>query len=249
MTLKGKTLNNNKKAIIKKESLPPATINAGIKEGLEEGVDREDLLIPRSSLLQALSPAVTEGIEGCKSGTVVNSITNTKLPEEFIPLFLFVEFIKFNPRDKKDENFDPAYEPGQLIWKIKDRNDPRIKETKFGEDGAKPTAQKTINFLSYFPGEPMPIVVSFSKTSYKAGKKLLSLVSFAEEKEIYARKYKLQVKQADKEGIKYFVLDVTQAGKCNDKEFAIAKTLYTRFRGKELQVHDTDAKLKEEEAE
>lgn len=245
-SLKGTTVSNNKKAIIKKEPLPPAVIGREGR-GFEEETDREDLLIPRASLLQALSPQVTEDIDGCKAGIVVNSISNTILPEEFIPIFKYTEYLKFNPRDKKDSNFDPAYEPGQMIWKITDKQDPRVAETKFAEDGTKPAAMKVMNFLSYFPGEPMPIVLGFSKTSYKAGKKLISLAKLSGG-DLFSRKYKLQVKQADKEGIKYFVLDVVLVGKSNQKEFSIAESLYNRFRGKELQVHDVDQKPEQETA-
>ena len=234
----------NGKAVVKKGSTPPANINVQGR-GFEEPTDREDLLIPRASLLQALSPQVSEGIEGCKAGIVVNSVSNSVLPEEFIPIFKYTEYLKFNPRDKKDPAFDPAYEPGQLIWKIVNKEDPRVAETKFAEDGSKPLAQKVMNFLCYFPGEPMPIVLGFAKTSYKAGKKLISLAQLSGG-DMFSRKYRLQVKQADKEGIKYFVLDVALISKTNQAEFAIAEGLYNRFRGKELKVHEPEQKPLEE---
>jgi hypothetical protein len=237
------TKKNGKAVAIKKAGMLEKIIDEG--RGFEEPTDREDLLIPRVSLLQALSPQVTEGIEGCKAGTIVNSISNTVLPEEFIPIFKYTEYLKFNPRDKKDDNFDPAYEPGQLIWKITDPMDPRVAETKFAEDGTKPTAMKVMNFLCYFPGEPMPIVLGFSKTSYKAGKKLISLAKLSGG-DMFSRRYRLQVKQADKDSIKYFVLDVVIIDKTTKDEFAIAESLYNRLRGKELQVHDTEQKLEKE---
>jgi hypothetical protein len=245
MALKGKTLCNSKVPAKKKTTLPPANIETQGR-GFEEPTDREDLLIPRASLLQALSPQVSEGIDGCKAGVVVNSISNTVLPDRFIPIFKYTEYLKFNPRDKKDDNFDPAYEPGQMIWKITDKADPRVAETKFAEDGSKPTAQKVMNFLCFFPGEPMPIVLGFSKTSYKAGKKLISLAQLSGG-DMFSRVYQLQVKQADKEGIKYFVLDVALVGKASKEEFAVAENLYNRFRGKDLQVHEPEKK--EEAAE
>ncbi len=246
-TTKNGTKNGKEKALApktKKKSTLPVKIEAQGR-GFEEPTDREDLLIPRASLLQALSPQVTEGIERCKSGVVINSISNTILPAEFIPIFKYTEYLKFNPRDKKDENYDPAFEPGQLIWRITDKEDPRVAETKFAEDGSKPTAQKVMNFLCYFPGEPMPIVLGFAKTSYKAGKKLISLAQLSGG-DMFSRKYRLQTKQADKEGIKYFVLDVALINKCNQAEFAIAEGLYNRFRGKELKVHEPEKKIVEE---
>lgn len=83
------TKKNGKAVAIKKAGMLEKIIDEG--RGFEEPTDREDLLIPRVSLLQALSPQVTEGIEGCKAGMIVNSISNTVLPEEFIPIFKYTE--------------------------------------------------------------------------------------------------------------------------------------------------------------
>ncbi len=229
---------NGKKALaIKKNNLPPAVIEAAGR-GFEEPTAREDLLLPRATLLQALSPQVVDGVEGCKSGIVINSITNEMLPEVFIPIFKYTEFLKFNPRDSKAENYDPAYDAGALIWRTNDPTDPRTAECKFGEDGSKPTAVKVMNFLCYFPGVNMPIVLGFSKTSYKAGKKLISLAQFSGG-DMFSRRYKLATKPAESDGNKYFVLEVGFAGKVNQEEYKIAEAMYQTFRGKDLQVHET----------
>ena len=146
----------------------------GVQRGFEGGVDREDLIIPRAKLIQALSPELTEGLEGIKVGSVINSLTKEVLPQEFIPIFTFKNYIRFNPRSKDDPNFDSEFDPGAVIWKSTDPLDPKVKaEAKFGPNGEKPVATTFINFFSYFPGVPMPIIVSFSKTSYKAGQRKL----------------------------------------------------------------------------
>ena len=226
----------NKKAIVVKKNLPPDKIEPAGR-GFEEKTEREDLLLPRAMLLQALSPQVVDGVEGCKSGIVINSITNEALPETFIPIFKYTEFLKFNPRDPKAEGYDPAYDNGALIWRTNDPTDPRTAECKFGEDGSKPTAMKVMNFLCLFPGVPMPIVLGFSKTSYKAGKKLISLAQFSGG-DMFSRVYKLTTKQAESNGNKYFVLEVGLIRKANQEEYKIAEAMYQSFRGKDLQVHE-----------
>lgn len=250
MNKKTKTNGKANKAIAKTETpLPPAVI-APVGRGFEEPTQREDLTLPRAILLQALSPQLTDpNLKDLdlKAGMVVNNITNEQLPETFIPVFKYSEFLKFNPRDTKAETYDPAYEPGALIWRTSDPNDPRTAECKFGEDGAKPLAMKVMNFLCYFPGHPMPVVLGFSKTSFKAGKKLISLAQLSGG-DMFSREYKLMVKQADKDGIKYFVLDVGLVGKANQEKFKVAEALYINFRGKELQVHET-APVEETEPE
>ena len=224
-----------KNAMVKKES---TAVTAPTGRGFEEPTEREDLLLPRAILLQALSPQVIDAEEGCKPGKVINSITNEQLPETFIPIFKYTEFLKFNPRDSKAENFDPAYEPGALIWRTNDPADPRTTECKFGEDGSKPLAMKVMNFLCYFPGVSMPIILGFSKTSYKAGKKLISLAQFSGG-DMFSREYKLLTKPAESNGNKYFVLDVGFVGKTSQEKYKVAETLYKSFRGKELQVHES----------
>ena len=52
----------------------------GAQRGFEGGVDREDLTIPRAKLIQALSPELTEGLEGIKVGSIINSLTKEVLP-------------------------------------------------------------------------------------------------------------------------------------------------------------------------
>jgi hypothetical protein len=229
---------NGKKDLIIKEPTPPATIEPQGR-GFEEKTEREDLILPRAILLQALSPQLQD-VDGLKAGMVINNITNEALPEKFIPILKYTEFLKFNPRDSKDESYDPAYEPGALIWRTNDPSDPRTVECKFGEDGSKPTALKVMNFLCYFPGVLMPIVLGFSKTSYKAGKKLISLAKFTGG-DLFGKVYALKVKQAEKNGIKYFVLDVGMVSKANKDDFSVAEAWYGQFKGKDIKVHDEGA--------
>ena len=113
----------------------------GVQRGFEGGVDREDLIIPRAKLMQALSPELTEGLEGIKVGSVINSLTKEVLPQEFIPIFMFKNYIRFNPRSKDDPNFDSEFDPGAVIWKSTDPLDPKVKaEARFGPNGEKPVA-------------------------------------------------------------------------------------------------------------
>lgn len=232
----------NSKDLIKQKSTPPAKIEKRGR-GFEEQTEKEDLILPRAILLQALSPQINE-VDGLKAGMVINNITNEPLPEKFIPIFKYTEFLKFNPRDTKSEQYDPAYDPGALIWRTNDPTDPRTQECRFAEDGSKPTALKVMNFLCYFPGVSMPIVLGFSKTSYKAGKKLISLAQFTGG-DMFSKIYALKIKQADKEGIKYHVLDVDLVGKANKEDFAVAEAWYEQFRGKDIKTYEEEVKAEE----
>jgi len=212
------------------------------QRGFEGGVDQEDLIIPRAKLIQALSPELAEGVDGIKIGSIINSLTKEVLAQDFIPIFTFKNFIRFNPRSKDDPNFDGDYEPGAVIWKSIDPTDPRVKEqTKFGPNGEKPVATTFINFFSYFPGVSMPIIVSFSKTSYKAGKNLLSLAKFCGG-DMFSRKYKLVSQMETNDVATYSVLKVKPVGAVTPEEFQLCERLWNEFSSKveAIQVHEGD---------
>lgn len=212
------------------------------QRGFEGGVDQEDLIIPRAKLIQALSPELAEGVDGIKIGSIINSLTKEVLAQDFIPIFTFKNFIRFNPRSKDDPNFDSDYEPGAVIWKSVDPMDPRVKEqTKFGANGEKPIAVTFINFFSYFPGVSMPIIVSFSKTSYKAGKNLLSLAKFCGG-DMFSRKYKLVSQMETNDVATYAVLKVKPVGAVTPEEFQLCEKFWNEFSAKieAIQVHEGD---------
>jgi len=210
------------------------------QRGFEEKIDHEDLIIPRAKLIQALSPELSEGIEGLKIGSVINSLTKEILSQEFIPVFMFKNFIRFNPRKKDDPNFLSSFEPGAVVWKSSDPSDPKvIDETKFGPNGEKPPATTFLNFFSYFPGCAMPIILSFSKTSYKTGKQLLSLAKFCGG-DMFSRKYKLTSAMETNDIGTYAVLKVTPVGAVTPEEYDICEHLWNEFSAKvdNIQVHE-----------
>ena len=218
--------------------------NAGLavasnQRGFEApGFTQEDLIMPRAKLLQALSPEIQDGGEGLSQGNIINSITQEKLPEEFIPIFAFKNYARFNPRKKEDPNFNSEFAPGELIWKSSDPEDFRVQaETVFGPNGETPLAVTFLNFFSYFPGANTPLVVSFSKTSYKAGKQLLSMAKWAGG-DMFSRKYKLTTHKESNDSGTYFVLRVAVLGE-NTEHSATCEKLWTdfSFKAQNIQVH------------
>jgi len=212
------------------------------QRGFENGITQEDLIIPRAKLIQALSPEITEGL-GVKPGAIINSLTKEVLPDEFIPVFMFKNYIRFNPRSKADPNFDSAYEPGAVVWKSTDPEDPKVVvETRFGPNGEKPIATTFLNFFSCFPGVPMPVIVSFSKTSYKAGRQLLSLAKFCSG-DMFSRKYRLASQMETNDIATYAVFKVAPAGAATPEEYKLCERLWNDFseKAKDIHVHEEGA--------
>lgn len=209
------------------------------QRGFEGGLTQDDLIIPRTKLIQALSPEITEGL-GVRPGAIINSLTKEVLPDEFIPIFMFKNYIRFNPRSKADPLFDSAFEPGAVIWKSTDPEDPKVvAETRFGPNGEKPIATTFLNFFSCFPGVAMPVIVSFSKTSYKAGRQLLSLAKFCGG-DMFSRKYRLASLMETNDIATYAVFKVAPAGASSPEEYKLCERLWSDFseKAKDIQVHE-----------
>ena len=233
---------NGKNVAVRTDTLKQnGTLVVGGKgRGFETESGREDLLIPRVKLLQPLSPEVDE--LDMKAGQIINSLTKAPLPTEFVPVFVFKEYLRFNARDEKSEGFDDKFAPGALMWKTSDPNAPEVEQTKFGPNGERPLGQQVLNFFSYFPGTQMPIIVSFAKTSYKTGKQLYSLTKFCGG-DMFSRKYTLSAKKETNDSGTYWVLQVSPAGIAVPEDFKIAEGLWEQFSSKAqaLNVHEEAA--------
>lgn len=203
-------------------------------------IEREDLVIPRAKLLQPLSPEVVK--DGMKAGQIINSLTQEVLPTRVVPIFCFKNYFRFNPRKREDAGFDAAYDAGAMIWRSTDPDDPRVQaETKFGPNGENPLAMTCLNFFSLFPGIPMPLIASFTKTSYRAGKQLLSLSRFCGG-DMWSRAYQLGVEQTTNDKGTFYVFTVKVIGTSDETERQQAEAWWNGFseQSAKLKVHEEE---------
>lgn len=224
--------------IEKTDNLPMAATD---NRGFEEPIDQGDLMIPRAKLLQPMSEELKDPTTTLRQGQIINSLTKEVLPAIFTPIFHYKEYMRFNPRKKEDPGWDEKFAPGALIWKTRDANDPRTKECEFGPDGESPIAITTLNFFCTFEGQPMPIILSFSKSSYKTGRLLLSLTKFRGGA-MFRGKYALTVTPGKSDKGNYFVLNVAAKGDCNPDEFKMAESYHTMYGSKRdsIETHIED---------
>lgn len=185
-------------------------------EGLE--LNQNDFIMPYGSIDRF-------------SGKIINSLTEQELPKEFIPLKIWQRWVKF--------------EDMKLIWSITDRNDPRTKEAEWGPDGQKPTADKTIQVLCLFKGEDIPVIITFKRTSYRAGQAFLTMATTGVVKAIFEKKFELSTIQLEnKKKQKYYVYKVNSLDKTSEKERETAALLYQMFK-----EHAAKAEIPETEDE
>lgn len=188
----------------------------GPARGLEGGSDQSDLILPVAKLLQPLSPEVQEG--GLKPGLIVNSISSEKLSsDEFIPLFLQKNFVKYRPRE----------DGGGFDFRTNDPLDPRVQAgIRFGPNGEKPEVTAYLNFVSVVGNDfNFPIIIGFCKTSYKTGKRLYSLARLSGE-DLFARKYRLSSRKMSNDSGIFWIFEIEPIGKVSQEEYRQAEQLY-----------------------
>ncbi len=153
----------------------------GADEGLlgNEGIGREDILMPRLGLAQKMSPEIDmtnpRYIDGLKFTEMFNSMTKQNYGTG--PLH-FLVLRRYDPRYIE---FKPIDEGGGIVDRNVPPNDPR---TKFGPNGEKPVATMFYDFVILLLNnlsfdEPLQNVIGFSLKSsgIKAAKHLNFLIN------------------------------------------------------------------------
>ena len=228
----------------------PAVIGAaklGLGHEKVEGIN--EIEIPRAKLVQFTSDeaTATNPDDRVNPGTLINSITRLAIGNIFVPIFKFTTFTQWNPRKKDDPNYDPAFEPGEIVFQTSDPVDPRVRDgIKFGPNGEVPKVTRYMNYLSYFPGQTMPLVLSFAKTSIVAGQRLNTL-AISKGGNMWGNQFKVSVVQREGAEGKYFVLGVVDANaKATDEQVAVGNLWFSMFYNKTLKVHEEEVKKEPE---
>lgn len=192
----------------------------------------EDTITPRIKVINALSPERVE--KEAEEGDLINSLTKERLNGlNFIPVRQFYTNIRWNP-ERSDElrimcrSFDGKIgdgENGVLVCEQCKKN--QFDNTKAGK-AAQPTCTAYINFLGFISGDPMPIVLSFSKTNYNEGKKLLSIAKSLRAS-AWNYQYTLESRKMTKDKNVWYVITTRMNGITSDEDRVIGKGLYEAF--------------------
>jgi hypothetical protein len=179
-----------------------------------------------------LSPEVKD--QSVKIGEIFNSLTLDVLTNK-----VFVPVCKFNNnvwwRDRAEgggiicrsaDGRTGQHEDGTIMHCAQCRKC-EFDNTKKGR-AAIPVCTKYINFLGFFDGEYMPIILSFSKTNMAEGKKMYSMAKVSRQ-HIWNFGYTLASVERHKNGNDWFVIDPRSAGQTSEEARAIAQELYAQF--------------------
>ena len=191
---------------------------------------QNDIIIPKILAMQGLSDLVAQG--KAVFGDFCNSLTGKKLgginkPIELIPFYMERLWLVFEPNEKGKMKFKELYpithKNENLEWSVKNEKGVEILRR-----------DRTLQFYVLLPedikrGLVFPYVVSFRRTSAKAGKKLATQMYVINRQMNLAPAGKTVrlhgTKESNDDGT-FIVMDITEGRKTTQEELASAFDMY-----------------------
>lgn len=217
--------------LVKKENQNLAEVAADAF-GFED-TRSEDIVIPRIKVINALSPERVDG--EASEGDVLNSLTKTNVTgQRFIPIRQFYNHIKWNPDRDAEERILCRSADGKIG---QDENGSiacatcrqyLFDNSKQGKESY-PKCTAYINFLGYFAEDKMPVVLSFGKTNYNEGKKLLSIAR-SMRSSIWSYAYTIASKKITKDRNSWYIITAQMAGPTTEEDRAFANELFASLK-------------------
>lgn len=158
-----------------------------------EGTNKDDYAIPFLAILQGLSPAVVDGVEGARPGLIMNSVTMEFTEDVLVvPCAFQRRFLEWAPRNKgggfKGEHLPIDVESGKVGEEYVDNTGTKRLGIKV-EDKEKGTYWHDLkDTRSHYvlvvkeDGTFSPAVVSFASTQVKKSKRWLAMIQGVQER-------------------------------------------------------------------
>lgn len=219
------------KEIVKASTTEVAQQETNMAYGFED-TKASDILIPRIKVVQALSPERID--KEAEEGEIINSLTKERVAgKRFIIVKQYYSNICWNP-DRGDDvrmfcrSLDGRIgqaDSGSLSCADCKKN--MFDNTKQGKE-AQPACTSYLNFLGFFSDDCMPVVLSFARTNYNEGKKLLSIAR-SMRCSIWNYAYAIDSKQLEKNRNKWFTIVPRMIGPATPEEQAVAFEIYKQY--------------------
>lgn len=221
-----------------------------------ENIDASEISMPRAKLLQSNSPEVSDRDYNFRAGDLCHTLMMEKLPAKFVPISIFASNIMFVPREEaKKAAFKELLHLSDedMLNSIVCRANDGKHGDRYGDCAAcgkhkfhgneKPLCNETINVLILPLTDDgtldMPVVVQFSNTSYKHGKKFRDTAFYSSiGRDLFDNVYKFDTVEAAGNGNRWFELKVKPAGVLPAELEAQAEAMYTSFAGKVIVVEE-----------
>ena len=215
--------------------------------GNDEAINPGERLVPKLHLMQGQSKLVAE--EKAKMGDIANLVTgevlgDSKNPVEFIPVkklpstwvvYDRVDSGKNDGQTKRQFKEIVEVGPGNMGWEwtVKDVNGKVIRENDY-----------SINFLVLATKDSrMPLVLSFKRTSVKAGKKIVNHFDMCKIDGVppASKALKLLAVKEMKDGQPYFRFDIDPSTRPSTKEEMMkAWEFFKLYKDQEVKIDNSD---------
>lgn len=224
--------------LVKTENTAVATTGMSMLDEL--GVSASDLTIAKILLMQSTSELVGDG--KANFGDMINSVTGEKLgqidkPVEIIPLSVNKTWVVFDMSSGQPE-----------FMRVEPFTAANASQTWEGEEDGKPIRRdQSINFYVLLgsdvaSGEAFPLMVSFRRTSYAAGKALVTQILKQRmfKKSEYSKTVLLDASR-QKNGTNTFAIFEVKPGRATTpEEQETAKTMLSMISASKPVVDDSD---------
>jgi hypothetical protein len=250
-------------------NLPAHLQNQGKKVSLGN-IDRDDLIIPRVKLLQAISNEVTE-FDNAKAGNFWHTIAGEMLGNSLrvTPIVIRKGYTLWAPRG--DDRGILARANDGINWdiqedfevKLKGIKQPVVWSTKAGTVAAsglarfgssipddpqsKPAASLTYNILFYLLDHPeiSPVVVINTRSAVKPAKNLISKIEMSRFNH-YDRVFKMGITQEQGAEGPYFNYTYVADGYTTGDEHEITEALHAKYGDVEFKTNDDEDSVGED---
>lgn len=223
------------KAVAKKET---TDLSTEVKAVDTLGISADDIIIPKVLLMQSISQLVDA--DKAKAGDFVHSLDEVVIgskendPVEFI-VFGMYKTITTYENDKYAATQSWSKELADKPWEEM-------------IDGVKVNRNTAMNYYVIRTADVenmavFPMVISFKRTSFKAGKKLATKLAMLGEfgAETYEKTFKLVAKQEEGDKGKYYVMDVSDGRKTSDVEKDAVTRWKKRLNTSSATVHEENS--------
>lgn len=209
-----------------------------------------DFLVPKLLLMQGISEAVTNG--DAQQGQVIDSITNdvvggiTNLKTQeckVLDLIAFQSFKTWVEFERDGDNWN------YKSWYPMTKENANL-ETEEVVDGVTIRRDRCLNFYVIRPeqiakGEAFPYVISFRRTSMKAGKKLATIAAQLRalgNKPLAFKHFELSVIALENDKGKFWGFDLKAGKNSTDAELNEAFKWYKTLQSADVKIDDKDLK-------
>lgn len=207
-----------------------------------ENTTATDLVIPKLLIMQGLSDFVTDEKLQARQGEIRDSLEGRLLakvgePLKVIPFFFYNTWVEFEERNGKFEftGITPRDHTNELA------------PQDWEEAGKKKRRDRTINCYVLLEselggGEFLPYLLSFSRTGFKTGKKLVTLVEKLKQFNLAPahRVFELSAAKVSNDKGTWFGPEIAQVGETSKEHLALAYKWYMTVSKGGVKVDNSD---------